>query len=92
MTDHGHRRDGTPITDADVDAMVDEAEAGYDVEAVLARRRGRPTLGSAPAGVESVRLDPEPRAALLTRAADDGISVSETIRRALRAYTHAKAS
>ena len=40
-----------------------EAEAGYDVDRLIARRtkRGRPALGSSPASVESVRLDPELR-------------------------------
>lgn len=58
MTDHGHRKNGTAVTDDDVEAMADEAEAGYDVAAVLRRRAGRPAMGSAPASVESVRLDP----------------------------------
>ena len=57
---HGHHKDGTPVTDADVEAMADEAEQGYDVDTLLRRRRrgGRPPLGSAAASVESVRLDP----------------------------------
>ena len=38
----------------DISALVVEAEAGYDVEQLRARRgkRGRPTLGNGPAGVE----------------------------------------
>ena len=53
---HGHKADGTPITDA----MVDEAERGYDVNEILRRRRGgRPPMGSAAFTVESVRLGPE---------------------------------
>lgn len=60
---YGHTRSGRPITDEEVDALAAEAEAGYDVDDLIARRpkRGRPTLGSAPANVESVRLDPELR-------------------------------
>jgi len=47
MNNHGHREDGTPITDADVEVMADEAEHGYDVETLLRRRPGgRPPLGS----------------------------------------------
>lgn len=91
MTTHGQRRDGDPITDADVEAMADEAEAGYDVDDILTRRKhrgGRRTIGSSAASVESVRLDPELRAALLRQAATEGISVSEAIRRALRSYTN----
>lgn len=86
MTEHGHRKDGTAVTDDDIEAMADEAEAGYDVEAVLRRRAGRPSMGSAPASVESVRLDPELKRDLILRAAQDGISVSEAIRQAVRQY------
>jgi hypothetical protein len=50
---------------------------------------GRPAIGSGPATVESVPLDPELRRALLRRASKDGISVSEVIRHALRAYVEA---
>lgn len=84
---HGTTRDGAPITDETVEALADEAERGYDVEDILRRRRsGRPAMGSAAATVESVRLDPEMKRALLLRAAADGTSVSETIRRAVGAY------
>jgi len=84
---HGTTQDGTPITDETVEALADEAEHGYDVDDILHRRRGgRPAMGSAAAGVESVRLDPEMKRALLLRAAADGVSVSETIRRAVGAY------
>jgi hypothetical protein len=87
---HGHHKDGTPITDADVEAMADEAEQGYDVDTLLRRRRGgRPPLGSAAASVESVRLDPELKRALLVRAAQEHVSVSEVIRRAIGEYLRA---
>jgi hypothetical protein len=90
MNNYGHRRDGTPITDADVDAIADEAERGYDVETLLRRRSGgRPPLGSAAASVESVRLDPELKRALLIRAAQEHVSVSEVIRRAIGDYLRA---
>lgn len=88
--EHGSTRDGVPITDETVEALADEAERGYDVEDILRRRRGgRPAMGSAAASVESVRLDPEMKRALLLRAAADGVSVSETIRRAVGAYLRA---
>ncbi len=75
---------------AHVEALVAEAEHGYDVEEILRRRRGgRPALGSAAATVESVRLDPELKRELLLRAARDHTSVSEVIRRALGEYLHA---
>jgi hypothetical protein len=86
MYNHGHRKDGTPITDADVE-LAGEAERGYDVDAILRRRRGgRPSLGSAAASVESVRLDPELKRGLLLRAAEEHVSVSEVIRRAIGEY------
>lgn len=94
MTDpriHGHTESGQPITDADIEAMATEAEQGYEVDKLIARRgrRGRPSLGSAPATVESVRLDPELREELTARAAVEGVSASELIRKALREYLRA---
>ena len=87
---HGNHKDGTPITDADVEAMADEAEQGYGVDTLLRRRRGgRPPLGSAAASVESVRLDPALKRALLVRAAQEHVSVSEVIRRAIGEYLRA---
>ena len=87
---HGHRKNDKPITDADVEAMADEAERGYDVDELLHRRKGgRPPLGSAAASVESVRLDPELKRALLARAGAERVSVSEVIRRAIGAYLRA---
>jgi uncharacterized protein (DUF4415 family) len=88
---YGHTRSGKPITDKEVETLAAGAEAGYDVEALLARRgkRGRPALGSAPASVESVRLDPELRAQLLERAKADGTTTSELIREALRRFLEA---
>ena len=78
------------VEDAQIEALVAEAERGYDVEEILRRRRGgRPALGSAAASVESVRLDPELKRELLLRAARDHTSVSEVIRRALGQYLHA---
>ena len=39
---------GKPITDADIERMADEAEAGYDLT-TLRPRGGRPPMGSGPA-------------------------------------------
>ena len=86
---HGRKKDGSAITDAVVEQFADEAERGYDVDEILRRRGGRPAMGSAPASVESVRLDPELKRELLLRAAQDGVSVSDVIRRALREYVEA---
>jgi predicted HicB family RNase H-like nuclease len=87
---HGQQDDGTPVTDTHIEALADEAERGYDVDTLLQRRRGgRPPLGSAAASVESVRLDPELKRALLLRAAHEHVSVSEVIRRAIGEYLQA---
>ena len=88
---YGHTRSGKLITGEEIESLAAEAEAGYDVEGLLARRgkRGRPALGSAPASVESVRLDPELRDQLLERAKADGTTTSELIREALRRFLQA---
>jgi Ribbon-helix-helix protein, copG family len=88
---YGHTESGTPVTDELVEQLADEAERGYDVEHLIARRekRGRPRLGSAPSTVESVRLDPELKELLTRRAEDEGVPVSEVIREALRQHLRA---
>jgi uncharacterized protein (DUF4415 family) len=90
-TIHGHTQSGRPITDQDIENLAAEAEASYDVETLIGRRnkRGRPTLGNAPASVESVRLDPELRRQLLDRAEAEGTTTSALIREALRRYLRA---
>lgn len=76
------------LTDSEIEALADEAEAGHDVDDLVVRRntRGRPTLGAGPSSVESVRLDPELKDLLLLRAEQDHTSPSEVIREALRRY------
>jgi hypothetical protein len=88
---HGHTASGDPITDKDIEKYAAEAEAGYDVDVLVGRRskRGRPTIGSAAASVESVRLDPELRRELMERADSEGTTPSDLIREALRRYLHA---
>jgi predicted HicB family RNase H-like nuclease len=88
---YGHTTSGKPIDDDVIDSLAHEAEAGYDVEEIIARRgrRGRPRLGSAPSTVESVRLDPELKERLARRAQLDGVPVSEVIREALRHHLEA---
>ena len=76
---------GQLVTDADIQALADEAEAGIDLSK-LKRRPGRPSLGSAAADVFPVRLDPVLRSALEQRAAADNASASEIVRTALRRY------
>jgi hypothetical protein len=83
-----HRtRSGRVLTDEDLDAIATEVEeTDYDVEALKTRRRGRPTMGSGPADVVPVRIDPELRAAIEARAAADHTTTSEVIREAIRRF------
>ncbi len=83
---YGKSASGKPITEKMVAELAEKAEAGYDVEETLRRRPGRPSLGSAPASVESVRLEPELRDALAERAQRDRETTSSVIRKALRRY------
>jgi hypothetical protein len=78
---------GQKLTDTDLDAIADEVEhKEYDVEQLKARRRGRPSMGSGPAEVVPVRLDPELRAAVEERAEAEHRTPSEVIREALRRF------
>ena len=86
---YGTTRSGQTIDDDLVEDLATKAERGYDVDEILRRRGGRPPLGSGPASVESVRLDPELRRALAERADRDQESSSSIIRKALRRYLEA---
>jgi hypothetical protein len=78
---------GRVLTDDDLDAIAEEVEhTEYDVEELKARRRGRPLLGSAPAEVVPVRLDPDLKSAVDARAQAENLTTSEIIRKALRRY------
>ena len=83
---YGKTASGVPITDELVAQLGERAEAGYDVDELQRRRGGRPSMGSAAASVESVRLDPELREALAQRARRDHETTSSVIRKALRRY------
>ncbi|WP_420623230.1 ribbon-helix-helix protein, CopG family [Candidatus Poriferisodalis sp.] len=75
------------LEDGELDALADEVEAtNYDVEALKIRRRGRPPLGSAPADVVPVRIDPELRDRVTRAAQSAGTTTSDIIRKALRHY------
>jgi hypothetical protein len=88
---YGHTKSGKVLDDDAVETLADEADAGYDVDEVIARRgkRGRPRLGAEPSTVESVRLDPELKDLLARRAEQEGVPVSEVIRTALREHLEA---
>ena len=78
---------GRMLTEADLDAIAEDVETSdYDIAALRKRRRGRPAMGSGPAEVVPVRIDPELRAAVAARAETDGTTTSEIIREALRRF------
>lgn len=85
---YGQTKSGKGIDDEMINAFADEAERGYKAGQLRGKPRGpgRPPLGEAAKTVESVRLDPELRDATARRAEDEGVTVSEVIRRALRHY------
>ena len=86
-----HTSSGKPLTDDDIERLANEPEAGYDPDALAARRgrRGRPPLGVEAATVESVRIDADLKQRLTQRAEDEGTTVSEVIREALRHHLEA---
>lgn len=90
MTDrnYGKSASGKVIDETVIEEFVDDAERGYEPGQLRGkpRGRGRPPLGSQAKTVESVRLDPGLRDAAADRAARDGVTTSEVIRRALREY------
>jgi len=91
MTDkksYGRSKAGVELTDEVLQEMAREAETGLDLTK-LRRRPGRPLIGSGPADMVPVRLDPELRVAVDERAAADNTTTSEVIRRALREYLRA---
>ena len=86
MTTH-KTKTGRVLTDAEIDALADEDETtDYDIEDLKSRRRGRPAVGSGPAEVVPVRIDPELKAAVEARAEADATTTSEVIREAIRRF------
>ncbi|GEM_PF-376361 len=75
---------GVPATHEMIQALADEAERGYDVEAL--RKRGRKPEGDGPARVVPVRLDDNLLEALDAQAERDHTTRSDVIRAAIRAY------
>jgi len=75
---------GKAITEDQIQAWADEAEAGYPVETL--RRRGRKPLGDGPSDVVPVRMDAELLRALEEKADREHVSRSEAIRTAIRAW------
>jgi hypothetical protein len=80
-------RSGRALTDEDLETLATEvAEKDYDVDVLKKRRRGRPPMGSGPADVVPVRIDPELLAAIEARAEADHATTSEIIREAIRRF------
>ncbi|MGL5861339.1 MAG: ribbon-helix-helix protein, CopG family [Phycicoccus sp.] len=78
---------GKPVTDEQIQAWADEAEAGYDLSKLPKPRRGRPPVGDGPGTVVPVRLDEATIAALTARAEAEGIATrSDAIRAAVREW------
>jgi predicted HicB family RNase H-like nuclease len=83
-------KDGTVLTDEVLEELVAEAERGYDLSKAKFVRVGRPALGDA--GVSprlSVRLPPDVFEAARRKADEEGVSVSEVAREAIRRYVEA---
>ena len=70
-------------SDKQIQEWADEAEAGYDVDELKRRGRGRPGRGAAPMQVVAVRLTADELQALDAAAAKNHMSRSEAIRAAL---------
>ncbi len=81
-------RSGRTLTDDEIEQLATEVtKTDYDVEELKTRRRrGRPPMGSGPADVVPVRIDPELRAAIEARAEKDNATVSHVIREAIRRF------
>lgn len=74
------------VSEEQIQQWADEAEAGYDVEEMKRRGRGRPGRGAEPMQVVAVRLTADELAAVDAIAEREHISRSEAIRRALAGF------
>ncbi len=84
-----HLLRGRRVSDEQIQAWADEAEAGYDLQRLPRPTPGRPSVGQGPGTVVTVRLDGELLGALLKRAADEGISNrSDAVRAAIKQWAH----
>jgi uncharacterized protein (DUF4415 family) len=80
-------RSGRTLTNEEIEAIAIEIEeTDYDVEVLKRRRRGRPPMGSGPAEVVPVRIDPDLKAAIEARAEAEHTTTSEIIRQAIRRF------
>ena len=72
--------EASSVTERQIQAWADEAEAGYDVGVLKKRGRGRPGRGAAPSQVVAIRFTPEELAVIDERAREQNVSRSELIR------------
>lgn len=73
----------TVVSEEQIKKWANEAEAGYDVDELRRRGRGRPGRGAEPMQVVAVRLTAEELDALDAAAVKHEMSRSEAIRAAL---------
>jgi hypothetical protein len=71
------------VNDDQIQQWADEAEVGYEVDALKRRGRGRPGRGAEPMQVVAVRLTAEELDALDAAATKQDMTRSEAIRAAL---------
>lgn len=71
------------VSEEQIQLWIDEAEAGYAVDKLKQRGRGRPGRGAEPMQVVAVRLTAQELDALDAAAAKNDMSRSEAIRAAL---------
>lgn len=89
MTKKAEAINGVPITEDMIQAWADEAEVGYAPHQLHSPRRGRPSLGSAPAAPLSVRFDKELLDRVKQSANQRHVTPSEVVREAVRHYLNA---
>lgn len=89
MTKKVETINGSPVTEDMIQAWADEAEAGYTPEQLHPPRRGRPTMGAAPAAQLSVRLEKDLMDLVSQSAAERHVSKSDVVREAVRQYLQA---
>ncbi len=91
----GRTRQGRAISDADLDRMAAEAEAGFDLS-TWKPRPGRPSLGASRIGEHSPRLatrvPAELRDEVAFYASAEGRSISEVIRTLLEGYVQQRST
>ena len=85
---YGVTPSGVELTESVLEELARKADAGLDVT-TLRRRPGRPAMGSAPAHVLAVRIDPDLRSELDARVEADHTTASALVREALRRYLRA---